>query len=390
MVCTYLLINLSSPFLYFSWRNRSFINSREKNRKKRWNLDTILLVVEEPFSPCLISRGSESSLRTLFSATPTRRRVITVVGRILFPPRMLAAPTGNSMDSTQSNNKRGPASFILFQLPLQMAAGTGRETSHGDVSGNGSVMGKKKKREEKERKKRSSRGSRLLLSRCNIRRNKPARVSFFLVWIYARHGSEREWRRKATGNGRWRCFPNGGQLIVGETEFLGESRFFIRVDGERYSISKTSNARSEENSNWEAMKIEWNGKENWYLYITVYTYIVQVFEKWSRKEDDDKKKKNSERNVRNCAIQALLQYFSKLAQVTPASQDTWAESGEKLIRLMEIGFGVWISVAAELFPELSGKTCGFWKRVTRPPPASSSSLPDHASSDIDGSWGSIL
>lgn len=28
---------------------------------------------------------------------------------------------------------------------------------------------------------------------------------------------------------------------------------------------------------------------------------------------------------------------------------------------------VWISVAAELFPELSGKTCGFWKRVTRPP-----------------------
>lgn len=46
---------------------------------------------------------------------------------------------------------------------------------------------------------------------------------------------------------------------------------------------------------------------------------------------------------------------------------------------------VWISVAAELFPELSGKTCGFWKRVTRPPPASSSSLPDHASSDIDGS-----
>lgn len=199
--------------------------------------------------------------------------------------------TGNSMDSTQSNNKRGPASFILFQLPLQMAAGTGRETSHGDVSGNGSVMGKKKKREEKERKKRSSRGSRLLLSRCNIRRNKPARVSFFLVWIYARHGSEREWRRKATGNGRWRCFPNGGQLIVGETEFLGESRFFIRVDGERYSISKTSNARSEENSNWEAMKIEWNGKENWYLYIKVYTYIVQVFEKWSRKEDDDKKKK---------------------------------------------------------------------------------------------------
>lgn len=206
--------------------------------------------------------------------------------------------TGNSMDSTQSNNKRGPASFILFQLPLQMAAGTGRETSHGDVSGNGSVImrgKKKKKREEKERKKRSSRGSRLLLSRCNIRRNKPARVSFFLVWIYARHGSEREWRRKATGNGRWRCFPNGGQLIVGETEFLGESRFFIRVDGERYSISKTSNARSEENSNWEATKIEWNGKENWYLYIKVYTYIVQVFEKWSRKEDDDKKKKLGEK-----------------------------------------------------------------------------------------------
>ena len=58
------------------------------------------------------------------------------------------------MDSTQSNNKRGPASFILFQLPLQMAAGTGRETSHGDVSGNGSViMREKKKKERRKRKK---------------------------------------------------------------------------------------------------------------------------------------------------------------------------------------------------------------------------------------------
>lgn len=116
------------------------------------------------FSPCLISRGSESSLRTPIFHNPTRRRVITVVGRILFPPRMLAAPTGNSMDSTQSNNKRGPASFILFQLPLQMAAGTGRETSHGDVSGNGSViMRKKKKREEKERKKEEQSGQPVII-----------------------------------------------------------------------------------------------------------------------------------------------------------------------------------------------------------------------------------
>lgn len=61
--------------------------------------------------------------------------------------------TGNSMDSTQSNNKRGPASFILFQLPLQMAAGTGRETSHGDVSGNGSVIMREKKKERRKRKK---------------------------------------------------------------------------------------------------------------------------------------------------------------------------------------------------------------------------------------------
>lgn len=65
------------------------------------------------------------------------------------------------------------------------------------------------------------------------------------------------------------------------------------------------------------------------------------------------KKKNSERNVRNCAIQALLQYFSKLAQVTPASQDTWAESGEKLIRLMEIGFGVWIEYGYRWPPSFS-------------------------------------
>lgn len=73
---------------------------------------------------------------------------------------MLAAPTGNSMDSTQSNNKRGPASFILFQLPLQMAAGTGRETSHGDVSGNGSViMRKKKKKEKKKKEKREAVGA---------------------------------------------------------------------------------------------------------------------------------------------------------------------------------------------------------------------------------------
>lgn len=87
MVCTYLLINLSSPFLYFSWRNRSFINSREKNRKKRWNLDTILLVVEEPRSlPVWFLEDQNPPWELQFSATPTRRRVITVVGRILFPP----------------------------------------------------------------------------------------------------------------------------------------------------------------------------------------------------------------------------------------------------------------------------------------------------------------
>lgn len=141
-------------FLYFSWTSRAPVPSlihvlAKKIKKKTWkSRHTRQLFIEELL--LLISRGS--SVRIIppwepFPKPSTPWRVITVVERYyFFVARMLAAATGNSMDSTQSNN---PASFILFQLPLQMVAGTGRETSHGDVSETGRWLWKKEEKKKK-------------------------------------------------------------------------------------------------------------------------------------------------------------------------------------------------------------------------------------------------
>lgn len=84
MVCSYLLINLPSPFrLFFLEKScvRSFINPRSREKKK---ISTQFFVEElPPFDFSRIIGSSNPSLRTL-SGTLTRRRVITLVGRYYF------------------------------------------------------------------------------------------------------------------------------------------------------------------------------------------------------------------------------------------------------------------------------------------------------------------
>lgn len=148
MVCSYLLINLPSPFrLFFLEKScvRSFINPRSREKKK---ISTQFFVEElPPFDFSRIIGSSNPSLRTLSSHvdewSPLSDDIISSWRECWPRQRVILWIRHNPI------TRPG----LVYPIPITLANG-GRETSHGDVSENGSVIMKKKK--EKERKKRSS------------------------------------------------------------------------------------------------------------------------------------------------------------------------------------------------------------------------------------------
>lgn len=150
MVCSYLLINLPSPFrLFFLEKScvRSFINPRSREKKKSRHNSSL-----KNF-PRLISRGSSVRVIPPWELFPEPSHVDewSPLSDDIISSWRECWPRQRVILWIRHNPITRPG--LVYPIPITLANG-GRETSHGDVSENGSVIMKKKK--EKERKKRSS------------------------------------------------------------------------------------------------------------------------------------------------------------------------------------------------------------------------------------------